>query len=165
MNNFNSMRHTYVQSDSHRWNGMALVSYIPVTSHCLRYWLIFDGMKPLPALTHNPRCSVALTWAWWRHQMETFSAILALCGGNSPVSGEFPAQMPVTRSFDVFFDLRLIKRLSKHSRGWWFETLSRHFDVIVMEQFRKECSWTWPVIRVRRSFFKNYHHISKGPKS
>ena len=52
------------------------------------------------------------------------SALLALCAGNSPVSGEFPAQRPVTRSFDVFFDLRLIKRLSKHSRGWWFETLS-----------------------------------------
>ena len=61
----------------------------------------------------------------WRHQMETFSALLALCAGNSSVSGEFPAQRPVTRSFDVFFDLRLIKRLSKHSRGWWFETLSR----------------------------------------
>ena len=62
--------------------------------------------------------------AWWRHQMETFSALLAICAGNSPVSGEFPAQRPVTRSFDVFFDVRLIKRLSKHSRGWWFGTLS-----------------------------------------
>ena len=57
--------------------------------------------------------------------MEAFSALLALCAGNSPVSDEFPAQRPVTRSFDVFFDLRLIKRLRKHSRGWWFETLSR----------------------------------------
>ena len=36
-----------------------------------------------------------------------------------------PAQRPVTRSFDVFFDLRLNKRLSKQSRGWWFETPSR----------------------------------------
>ena len=45
--------------------------------------------------------------------METFSALLALCAGNSPVAGEFPAQRPVTRSFDVFFDLRLNKRLSK----------------------------------------------------
>ena len=35
-----------------------------------------------------------------------------------------PAQRPVKRSFDVFFDLCLIKWLSKHSRGWWFETLS-----------------------------------------
>ena len=57
--------------------------------------------------------------------METFSALLAICAGNSPVFGEFPAQRPVTRSFDVFFDLRLIKQLSKQSRGWRFETLSR----------------------------------------
>ena len=42
---------------------------------------------------------------WWRHRMETFSALLAICAGNSPVPGEFPAQRPVTRSFDVFFDL------------------------------------------------------------
>ena len=55
--------------------------------------------------------------SWWRHQMETFSALLALCVGNSPVTGEFPSQRPVTRSSDVFFYLRLIKRLSKHSRG------------------------------------------------
>ena len=36
--------------------------------------------------------------------METFSTLLILCAGNSPVTGEFPAQRPVTRSFDVFFD-------------------------------------------------------------
>ena len=58
---------------------------------------------------------------WWRHQMETFYVLLALCAGNSPVTGEFPAQKPVTRNFDVFFDLRLNKWLSKQSLGWWFE--------------------------------------------
>ena len=62
--------------------------------------------------------------SWWRHQMETFSTLLALCAGNSSVHGEFPAQRPVAQSFDVFFDLRLNKRLSKQSWGWWFETLS-----------------------------------------
>ena len=41
--------------------------------------------------------------SWWRHQTDTFSALLALCARNSPVTGEFPAQRPVTRSFDVFF--------------------------------------------------------------
>ena len=56
--------------------------------------------------------------------METFSASLAVCEGNSPVTGEFPAQKPVTWSIDVFFDLRLNKRLSQQSWGWWFETLS-----------------------------------------
>ena len=51
--------------------------------------------------------------------------VTAFCAGNSPVPGEFPAQRPVTRSFDVFFDLRLNIRLSKQSRSWWFETPSR----------------------------------------
>ena len=62
---------------------------------------------------------------WWRHQMEIFSALLAICAGNSPVPGEFPAQRPVTRSFDVFFDLRLNKQLSKQPWGWLFEKPSR----------------------------------------
>ena len=62
--------------------------------------------------------------SWWRHQMETFSTLLAICAGNSPVPGEFPSQRPVTRSCDDFFDLRLDQRLSKQSWGWWFETLS-----------------------------------------
>ena len=57
--------------------------------------------------------------------METFSALLAICVGNSPVPGEFPAQKPVARNFDVLFDLRLNKLLSKQPWGWWFETLSR----------------------------------------
>ena len=46
-----------------------------------------------------------------------------LCGEFTG-PGEFPAQRPVTRTFDVFFDLCLNKRLSKKSLGWWFETLS-----------------------------------------
>ena len=47
--------------------------------------------------------------SWWRHQMQIFSALLAICAGNSPVTGEFPAQKPVTRSFDVFFDESTVK--------------------------------------------------------
>ena len=46
-----------------------------------------------------------------------------LCGEFTG-PGEFPTQRPVTRSFDVFFDLHLNKRLSKQPWGWWFETLS-----------------------------------------
>ena len=45
--------------------------------------------------------------------------------GNSLVTGGFPSQRPVTRSFDVFFDQRLNKRLSKRSGRRWFETQSR----------------------------------------
>ena len=59
-------------------------------------------------LLHVP---ISFQETWWRLQMETFSVLLALCAGNSPVTGEFPAQSTVTRSFDVFFDLCLNKRL------------------------------------------------------
>ena len=65
-----------------------------------------------------------------------FSALLAMCAGNTPVTGEFPTQRPATRSFDVFFDLRLNKRLSKQPYGRWLETLScplwRHCNVVKM---------------------------------
>ena len=61
-------------------------------------------------------------YSWWRHEMETFSALLVLRVENSPGTGEFPTQRPVTRSFDVFFDLFLTKLLSKQSWSWWFET-------------------------------------------
>ena len=47
-----------------------------------------------------------------------------LCG-NSPATGEFPSQRPVTRSFAVFFDLRLNKELSTQSICRWFKTPSR----------------------------------------
>ena len=57
----------------------------------------------------------------WLTESNTYTS----CAGNSPVTGGFPTQRPVTRSFDIFFDLRLNKRLSKQCWGWWFETLSR----------------------------------------
>ena len=58
-----------------------------------------------------PRCLMNWQILWWRHQMETFSALMH-------------SQRPVTHSFDVFFDLRLNKRLSKQLWGWRFETAS-----------------------------------------
>ena len=63
--------------------------------------------------------------AWWHHQMETFSALLALHEGNPPVTGVYPSQSPVAQSFDLFFDLHMNKRLSKQSRHRWSETPSR----------------------------------------
>ena len=71
--------------------------------------------------------------------MERFSALLAICVENSPMTGEFPVQGPVTRSFDVFPDLRLNKLLSKQCWVNNGETvdLRRHrvrYDVIVLMQ-------------------------------
>ena len=68
-----------------------------------------------------------VNFSWWRHKMEPSSVLLAICAGNSPVTGEFPAQRPVTRSFDVFFDLHLNPQLSKQWRHRCFETPSRSF--------------------------------------
>ena len=77
------------------------------------FWILFihDIFKDIPCflcrfLPCSPsrlRLSSSREWegAWWRHQMETFSALQAICAGNSPVTGEFPAQRLVTRSFDV----------------------------------------------------------------
>ena len=83
------------------------------------------------------RC-VNMKWIWQVLFMMTssngniFRVTGHLCGEFTG-PGEFPAQRPVTRSFDVFFDLRLNKRLSKQSWGWWFETPScplwRHSNV------------------------------------
>ena len=66
----------------------------------------------------------------WRKNTMTSSygnifRVTALCAENSTVTGEFPSQRPVTWSFDVFFDPRLNKRLSKQSWCWWFETPAR----------------------------------------
>ena len=73
---------------------------------------------------------------WWRNQMETFSAIAGHLCGEFTGSRWIPAQRPVMRSFDVFFYLRLNKRLSKHLWGWWCGTLScplwRHCNVKVI---------------------------------
>ena len=88
---------------------------------------------------------------WWRHQIETFSVLLAICVRNFPVPGEFPAQRPVPRSFDALFDLLLNQRLSKQSWGWWFETLSR--------KLWRHCNAT-PICSVRPSSF-SFHIIKE----
>ena len=67
--------------------------------------------------------------SYWTHWVRTHFHMMTSSNGNifrvtGHLCGEFPAQRPVTRSFDVFFDLLLNKRLRKQSWGWWFETLS-----------------------------------------
>ena len=87
--------------------------------------------------------------------METFSALLAICAGYSPASGEFPAQRPVTRSLDVFFDLRLNKRLRKHREAGDLRRYRAHYDVTVM-------MYTSDWNLVTSHGVKNYINISSG---
>ena len=77
------------------------------------------------------------------------SALLALGAGNSPVPGEFHTQRPVTRSFDLFSDLRSNKGWSKQPRRLCVGNLRRrrtHYDVTVM------CGRVWCVCYFFRSF-------------
>ena len=68
-------------------------------------------------LTMGQQCG----YSWWHHQMETFSMLLALSAGNSPVISEFSSQRPLMQRFDVLFVLCLHIWLSKQWRHRWFE--------------------------------------------
>ena len=78
--------------------------------------------------------------------METFSVLLDICVGNSLVPGEFPAQRPVTWSFDVFFDLRLNKGWINNREVGDLRRYRAHYDVsvklmlILQKFFSKHCS-------------------------
>ena len=93
------------------------------------------GMQPI---------TTALSWVkhccplnpWWRHPMKTFSALLALCAGNSPVPGEFPAQRPVTRSFDVFFICVWINGCVNNREAGGLRHYRAHYDVTLMPRLK-----------------------------
>ena len=70
--------------------------------------------------------------SWWRHQMEIFSALLALCVGNSPVTGEFLSQRPVTLSFDFFLICAWINRWVNNREAGDLRRHRAHYNVIVM---------------------------------
>ena len=74
----------------------------------------------------------SLRESWWRHQMETFSALLAICAGNSPVPGEFPAQRPVTWSFDFSFICVWTNDWLNDREAGDLRRNRAHYDVMVM---------------------------------
>ena len=107
---------------------------------------------------HNsPSASLKAKLYMMTSSIGTFSLLLAPCEGNPTVTGGFPSQRPVTRSFEVFLDLRLHKWLSKPSRRRWFETPShslwrhcneptKHFDKWWQRKWWWICCWaviTW----------------------
>ena len=71
-------------------------------------------------------------FAWWRHLMETFSALLALWAWNSLVTDEFPSQRPVTQNFDIFFDLSLNKGWVNNRDAGDLRRHWAHYDVTVI---------------------------------
>ena len=95
---------------------------------------------------------------------KTFSVFLALCVGNSPVTGEFPSQRPETRSFDVFFDERLNKRWSKQSWRRWFGTPSRSLWRHCNGGFTNDRTSGWTLERpVDQNVHNSVNHIWNTP--
>ena len=123
------------------------VPYISdLTVYPTRWWLSLRKYHPISTRDHGKPCKNRCNlWShtcynWfesWQviHPLTRVYRMMTSSNGNifrvtGPLCGEFtgpgefPTQRPVTRSFDVFFDLRLNKRLSTQPRGWWFETPS-----------------------------------------
>ena len=70
--------------------------------------------------------------SWWRHPLETFSALLAICARNSPVTGEFPAKRPVTQSFDVSLICAWINGWINNREAGDLRRHRTHYGVTVM---------------------------------
>ena len=77
-----------------------------------------NALRLMPRDLTDDKSTLVQVMAWC---CQATSHYLSQCWPNSPVTGEFPSQRPVTRSFDVFFDLRLNIWLNKQLWGWWFE--------------------------------------------
>ena len=104
--------------------------------HALLQYIILYIRVPYIARVGKHHCihgiQLGRTHSWWRHQMETFSALLALCAGNSPVPGEFPAQRPVTRSLIFSLICARINGWVDNGEDGDLRCYRAHYDVIVM---------------------------------
>ena len=98
-----------------------------------------EGISPVDSTPNKNNVRVSMAWChrvnhfpWWRHQLETFSALQAFCAGNSPVTGEFPAQRPVTRSFDFSLMCAWINGSVNNREAGDLRRHRAHYDVIAM---------------------------------
>ena len=125
-----SLRGQWIKHPSSRFfHGHSLDSDIMITRQCFLISCPFCGdIDPYFTLKDELWISFMMT-----SSNGNIFRVTGHLGGNSLVTGEFPAQRPVTWSFDVFLDLHLKKQLSKQSWGWWFEKPSRplwcHYNI------------------------------------
>ena len=136
-------RHKHTQTNTQGENIITSLSRVIKMPVAFTRMCVVDGSMSL--IIHT----------WWRHQMETFSALLVRCEGNPPVTGGFLSQRPVTRSFDISFEPWW---------GWLFETPScplwRRCNVwllpignhesklwLMSETYQKNNRLEWPLAR------------------
>ena len=122
---------------------MLSIKYLPILQDAIQWWFPWFRRSLWTDSFDQQSSKIAFTVIGVQCNVINFVVVNMLADGLAPMMtssngnifrvtgplcgeftgpGEFPTQRPVTRSFDVFFDLRVNKRLSKQSRGWWFET-------------------------------------------
>ena len=125
-------------------------------------WRLFQTLHDIEA-KRSYRCYPS---SWWHHQMKTFSALLAICVGNSPVTSDFLAQRPVTRSFDVFLicvginsciNNREAGDLRRHHPLW------RHCNVAALTKtFQNDSIFIWVNEgKIRVLFYEIWVHFTR----
>ena len=72
---------------------------------CVRMY-VYAYVCARPCLCIDKVVSQRYEWNIMTSSNETYFKLLPLCEGYTPVTGGFPSRRPVTRSFDVLFDLR-----------------------------------------------------------
>ena len=118
-----------LSSHHHRWRESTRPTswWMVTVTVCIN-----SGKRPAGCPDCASSSILDIHYPWWHHQMETFSALLAIGVGNSPVIGEFPTQRPVTQCFDVFFDLCLNKGWVNNRGAGDLRCHCAHYDVNVM---------------------------------
>ena len=117
-----------------------LLPYIVCFNKLLKMYLILSNLRQRAIIWTSEGIVICVARPRWIHddviKWKHFPRYWPFVRGIHRVPGEFPAQRPVTRSIDAFFDLQPNKRLSKQWWGWWFETPSctlwRHRNVILV---------------------------------
>ena len=135
----------FVIKITYHWTGIHLIWSLMINmyiSHKLFFlstgiWIVLSKgphlLRLRPETLANENISHTSS-TWWRHQMETFSALLAICEGNSPVTGEFLAQRPVTRSLMFSLICAWISGWVNNREDGDLRQHLAHYDVTVMKK-------------------------------
>ena len=150
------------EANKPKWVSVSVLFYVWLWFCCNKHlwvwvwvWVWVVTLKGVGKIEHyRNNKTQQRTNPWWRHQMETFSALLAICAGNSPVIGEFPSQRPVTRSFDVSLICARINGWVNNREAGDLRRHGVHYDVIVMREHK---SWTWRQIPIS-TYWKYIHY-------
>ena len=141
-----------LKDNDHLWYGWKIKSYME------NYWIVFS-INVLISRQSVKGPQMIRSQIMMTSSNENIFRVNGLCVGNSPVTDEFSSQRPVTWGFDVFFDLRLNKRLSQQSRRGDLRRHRVHYDVTVMS-WALPCSMMWKskLCWGKRSYLDGFMH-------